>query len=309
MFKRSLLAFTLSFAGLAEAGEVTLKSGVTMHYVAAGPDDAPPLVLLHGLGDTNRSWSLVLPELAKAHRVYAPDLRGHGKTSAPPCCYARADLAYDVVSFMDAMRIERAAVIGHSLGSFVAQHLAAQYPARVSRLVLIGSADSPSRTETVEWLWEQVRTVETRVSAEFIDTWQSNPNPVDETFLGHVKAETFDVRPHVWKQTARALMADESRYLRDIQAPVLILWGEKDPAFPAARQDALRRALPQAELKAYPNMGHNPHWEDPSVVAAHLRAFLEPTTVGVEEIETGVERLAVAYRAVAGHEKMPPKKE
>jgi non-heme chloroperoxidase len=275
MFKRFVFALMMAFAASAGAEKVTLKSGVTVHYDVAGPKDAPPLVLLHGLGDTKRSWSLILPELAKSHRVYALDQRGHGKSSAPVCCYAQADLAYDAVSFMDAMKIGRASVVGHSLGSFVAQHLAAQYPERVTRMVLIGSGETTARTEMIEWLWEQVRGVETRVGPEFIEAWQSNPNPVDEEFIGHVKRETADVPPHVWKSVARALLADHSRLLRDIQAPVLILWGDKDPGFLADNQERLRRALPTAEFKAYPDMGHNPHWEIPARVAEDLRAFLQ----------------------------------
>ncbi|HEY0157800.1 MAG TPA: alpha/beta hydrolase [Thermoanaerobaculia bacterium] len=281
MFKRILAcAVVVALAGWAGAEEIALKSGVTVHYDVAGPKDAPPLLLLHGLGDTKRSWSLVTPELAKTHRVYAIDQRGHGKSSSPVCCYAQADLAYDAVSFMDAMKIERAAVVGHSLGSFVAQHLAAQYPQRVSRVVLIGSGRTTAGTEIIEWLWEQVRGVETRVGSEFVDAWQSNPNPVDEEFLRHVKRETADVRPHVWKSIARALMADQSRLLREIEAPVLIVWGDKDPGFLADNQAGLRNALRNAEFKAYPNMGHNPHWEIPARIAADLRAFLEVQETG-----------------------------
>lgn len=282
MYKRFLLLFAIAFAAHAE--QVTLKSGVTMNYVVAGPKDAPPLLMLHGLGDTSRSWSLVLPELAKTHRVYAVDQRGHGKTSSPVCCYAQADLAFDAVSFMDAMNIDRAAVVGHSLGSFVTQHLAAQYPERVSKIVLIGSGRTTANTEFIEWLWEQVRTVDTRVGAEFVDVWQANPNPVPETFIAYVKKETADVQPHVWKSVTRALMTDQSRLLRDIEVPVLILWGEKDPGFLADNQEGLRRAIPHAKFRPYPNMGHNPHWEIPSRVAADLRAFLEAQDAGASRM-------------------------
>lgn len=276
MFKRTMvvLAVVVLFAGWVEGEEVALKSGVTVHYVVAGPKDAPALVLLHGLGDTKRSWSLMMPELAKTHRVYALDQRGHGAASAPECCYALADMAYDVVAFMDAMKIERAAVAGHSMGSFIAQQLASHYPERVSRLILIGSADTVAGTEVIEWLWEQVRTADRRVSAAFIEEWQFNPTPVEESFLRHVKAETAAVPPHVWRAVARTLMSDHRRFLRDIQAPVLILAGEKDQAFPLPFQERLQQALPGATFRMYPAVGHNMHWEIPARVAADMRAFL-----------------------------------
>jgi pimeloyl-ACP methyl ester carboxylesterase len=279
-----LLVLSFSLALSAEPavtrGSVDLKSGLTVHYVAAGRADAPPLLLLHGLGDTNRSWSLVLPELAKSHRVYAIDQRGHGATSSPACCYTMPELAYDAVTFLDAMKIERAAVVGHSLGSFVAQVLAARHPERVTRLVLIGSADTTHGMDMLEWLLEQARAMNGAPGAEFIDQWQQNAAPVDEEFLAQVKRETAIVRPHVWKTIAQNLMTeDHRRFVREIRTPVLILWGEKDHGFLLAQQEGLRKLLPHAEFKAYANLGHNPHWEQPSVVAKDLRAFLEEETV------------------------------
>lgn len=287
MLKTTLLfpALALSSA-LAAAGDtpaaaapakerVALKSGITMSYVEAGPKDGPVLVLLHGLGDTSRSWTPLLPELARRHHVYAVELRGHGGTDAPACCYDLANLGYDVVVFMDAMDIGRASVAGHSLGSFVAQHLAITYPGRVTRLVLIGSADAPTDTPIATWLWEQVRTFDGRVPPQFVDEWQSNPTPVDPEFLARVKAETAAVPVHVWRGVARTLMsADHSRFLGEIAVPTLVLWGEKDPGFLRANQERLVTAVPGAAFKAYPHVGHNTHWEIPRQVAEDVAAFL-----------------------------------
>jgi len=282
MNKRILLlsvVLSLSLTGFAQppgTRTIALKSGVTVRYVEAGPRDAPPLLLLHGLGDTKRSWSLILPELAKSHRVYAFDQRGHGASSAPRCCYALANLAWDAIAFMDAMKIERAAVVGHSMGSFVAQHLAAHHPERVQKLVLIGSSDTTVGVETVEWLWEQAGTFDRGVSPEFVDVWQSNPGPVEAEFIAHVKKETFAIAPHVWRGVARTLMTEDQRpFVRGIRQPTLILWGENDPAFPAANQQRLQEALPHATFKRYAKLGHNPHWETPGRVAEDIREFLE----------------------------------
>ncbi|HYH06981.1 MAG TPA: alpha/beta hydrolase [Thermoanaerobaculia bacterium] len=255
---------------------IALESGVTVRYVEAGPREAPPLLLLHGLGDTSRSWSLMLPELAKSHRVYAFDQRGHGAASAPRCCYALADLAWDAIAFMDAMKIERASVVGHSMGSFVAQHLAAHHPERVQKIVLIGSSDTTVGNETVAWLWEQTGTFDRGISTEFVEQWQSNPLPVDAEFLALVKRETAAVRPHVWRGVARTLMTEDQRpFARAIRQPTLILWGEHDPAFPAANQQRLQEALPQATFRRYDKAGHNVHWEIPTRVAEDILRFLD----------------------------------
>ncbi|HYC91295.1 MAG TPA: alpha/beta hydrolase [Thermoanaerobaculia bacterium] len=282
MYKRSLLLSLLLFFSWTASAQgattrtIALESGVTVRYVAAGAPDAPPLLLLHGLGDTSRSWSLILPELAKSHRVYAFDQRGHGAASAPRCCYALSNLAYDAIAFMDAMKIERAAVVGHSLGSFVAQHLAAHHPERVRKLVLIGSSDTTVDSETVAWLWEQTATFDRGISTEFVEQWQSNPLPVDAEFIALVKKETSDVRPHVWRGVARTLLTEDQRpFVRAIRLPTLILWGEQDQAFPAANQQRLQAVLPHAAFKRYDKAGHNPHWEIPGRVAEDILRFLE----------------------------------
>ena len=266
-------------AGAGAKRRVDLKSGITMSYLAAGPVGGPPLILLHGLGDTSRSWTLMLPELAKNNRVYILDQRGHGETEAPACCYALPDLAYDVVTFMDTMKIERAAVAGHSMGSFISQYLAAAHPSRVSRLVLLGSADTAVGSEFVDWLWGQTRTFDAGVGAAFVDEWQSNPTPVNADFLAKVKSETAAVPVHVWRGVARTLLTeDHRRFLGEVKAPTLILWGEKDGAFQRDAQERLQKALPQATFKAYPAVGHNLHWEIPKQVAEDVEAFLHPVS-------------------------------
>ena len=115
---------------------VKLANGITLAYVEMGNSDGPPMLLIHGYTDNSRSWSLLAPYL-KAHRLLAIDLRGHGKSDAPQCCYGYADFANDAALFLDAMGIAKADVIGHSLGSLAAQLLAAQHPEKVDRLVLI----------------------------------------------------------------------------------------------------------------------------------------------------------------------------
>lgn len=277
-----------------------------MAYAVEGAESAPPLILLHGLGDSKRSWSLMTSDLAKTHRVYALDQRGHGQSSAPACCYTTTDLAYDVVAFMDAMKIEKAAVAGHSLGSFVAQTLAIHQPERLSKLILIGSTDTLVTNALVDWLWGEVSKFGERAPAEFIDTWQANVLPVDETFHALVKRETADVAPHVWKSIARGLLTqDQRRFLKEIRVPTLILAGEKDPAFGADDQRRLRELLPHAQYEVYAGAGHNPNWEIPKVVAGDMNAFLSASeTAAAPEVRL---KTGVAMRYVeAGAETAPP---
>lgn len=102
---------------------VRLRTGVRLHYAEQGDPRGEPLILLHGLGDSWYSFSGILPKLPTSLRVFAIDQRGHGDSDRPASGYTLADLSDDAVAFMDAMGIPRATVIGHSMGSFVAQRV------------------------------------------------------------------------------------------------------------------------------------------------------------------------------------------
>nr|MCU0802660.1 alpha/beta hydrolase [Paracoccaceae bacterium] len=146
MIRLTTLALCLfPFAALAELPSqdtwsdarqsLTTAEGLTMTYVEAGNPAGPPTLLLHGYTDNSRSWSLLAPHLAN-RRLIMLDLRGHGGTAAPACCYGPDSLAHDVALAMDALGLPSADVIGHSMGSVTAATLAAWHPEKVRRLVL-----------------------------------------------------------------------------------------------------------------------------------------------------------------------------
>lgn len=112
--------------------------GLSIRYMVAG--EGPPLVLLHALGESAQDWRWVLPELARTHRVYAPDLPGFGESNKPVADYWPSFFARFVAAFLDALKVERAVVAGSSLGGLVALHLAFSEPSRVEALGLIDSA-------------------------------------------------------------------------------------------------------------------------------------------------------------------------
>lgn len=115
-------------------------NGLDMHFVAAG--EGPPVLLLHGFPDTHTTWRRQLPVLAQAgFRVIAPDLRGYGKTDMPrdTGAYAIGFLADDVLRLMDALGIEKAAVIGHDWGGLIGWHLAMHAPDRITRFAALST--------------------------------------------------------------------------------------------------------------------------------------------------------------------------
>jgi non-heme chloroperoxidase len=242
--------------------DIRLSNGVRLHYAEQGDPAGDTVLLLHGYGDSWFSWSRVLPGLTPGRRAIALDLRGHGDSDRPAQGYAVRELAEDVVGFMAARHIARAAVVGHSMGSFVAQQVALAAPRRVSRLVLVGSGTAPTRFNGMLELQRVVNALPDPVPEAFIREFQESTihRGVPEEFLERVVAESS-------KLPARP------ERLRAEGIPTLMLWGDRDGMSSRAEQEALTMLL-GGELKAYDDTGHAPHWERPDELAADLEEFL-----------------------------------
>jgi non-heme chloroperoxidase len=280
----ALLCFSL-ISGAAPAWadpnikQINLGQGIKLEYRVSGPRNGPPVLLIHGVTDSSHSWSSVMPYLAGEYRVYAPTLRGHGDSSKPAGGYQISVFAEDMIAFMDKLGIDRASVVGHSLGSLVAHQLASVYPQRVSTLVLVSSAPTLVDNPVVAYLWDEIiglPTFQDPIDPDFIRDWQTGPNPVDPAFFETVLSETAKVPARVWKAAFRGLLSDDHRrFLADIAAPTLILWGDADPLIAYDEQTALQAAIPGATLHVYPGGGHNLHWEQPYEVATDILGFLQ----------------------------------
>ena len=256
-------------------GPAYLPGDLTLSYVTFGDVTGEPVILLHGYTDNSRSWSLIGPWLEEFH-VEALDLRGHGSSQVVACCYGLDQLAHDVVMFMDHVGIEKAHVVGHSLGAMTAAVLAASYPERVDRLVLISAATEVPEASR-EWLWDNVPALVHPVDpgSQFMLDWYWNPNPVDEAFLTRERAESAARPPEVWMGVLRALsMTDWAPLARRITAPTLVIWGDQDGFFPAETQASLRDVLPAARFETFAGYGHNMFWEAPERAGTMIRDFL-----------------------------------
>ncbi len=110
-------------------------AGLRTHVAVAGPSDAPPVLLVHGWPQSWWAWRGLIPELAKRHRVFAPDLRGHGWTDAPPAGYEKEQLAGDLLALLDALGIDRVTWVGHDWGAWCGFLAALRAPERIERMV------------------------------------------------------------------------------------------------------------------------------------------------------------------------------
>jgi pimeloyl-ACP methyl ester carboxylesterase len=257
--------------------QVTLPNGLRLAYVELGDPRGTPVLLLHGYTDSSRVWTILAPQLER-HRLIVPDQRGHGGSDAPACCYSMSQMADDARLLLDALGIERAAVVGHSMGSMVAQVMAAEHPERVTRIALIGST-ALSPIERGNWMWENIMALREPIAgnAEFLRQWgpQASPTPVDAEMVRWYEPEIAATAPHVWRAVLRELVGVPlGRHAADVRAPVLILSGGRDELLPAEHHRALVEAYPGAQAHVFADLGHNLILERPHEVGPVLAAFL-----------------------------------
>jgi pimeloyl-ACP methyl ester carboxylesterase len=249
---------------------------VRLHYLEQGNPDGRAVILLHGLADTWFSFSRVLPDLSPEYRVYGLDLRGHGDSDRPGEGYTPRDMAADLLGFMDLLGIARATLVGHSMGTFVAQQAALLAPARVAGLVLIGSATT-ARNQVMLELEQALAQLPDAVPEDFAREFQSSTihHPVPEAFLDRVVAECRKAPAWVWHGALAGLIGTERFVgLGGRAIPTLLIWGDRDAMFSRAEQEALVSTLPIASLRVYRETGHAAHWERPKQVVRDLERYL-----------------------------------
>jgi pimeloyl-ACP methyl ester carboxylesterase len=266
-------------AALPQVADVRLANGIRLRYLALGDPAGRPVIMLHGLADSSFSFSRILPGLSRVHRVYALDLRGHGDSDRPAEGYAPRDMAADVLGFMDALGIGRATLVGHSMGTFVAQRTAIAAPHRVAGLVLIGSATT-ALNEVLQEVQRALDELPEAVPEGFAKEFQysTTHRRLPDDFMARVVAESLKAPARVWRAALGGLLAEE-RFAgsNETRMPVLLLWGDRDGIFTLAEQERLIEVLPVASLKVYRDTGHAPHWERPREVARDLERFLRTT--------------------------------
>ena len=257
---------------------VELPNRVTLQYVEQGDSAGTPVILLHGVTDSWHSFEPVLPHLPSSIHAIALTQRGHGDSARPEAGYHPRDFGRDVASFMDALELKSAVIVGHSMGSYVAQCFAIDYPERTSGLVLVGSfincRDNPGIVE----FWDSaVSKLTDPVDPNFVREFQESTlaRAVPQAFLDRVVQESLKVPARVWRAAFEGLLAaDFSVGLGKIKAPTLILWGDRDGYFPRGDQDALASAIAGSQFTVYANVGHALHWEEPERFAADLMGFV-----------------------------------
>ena len=268
---------------------VDLPGGLHVHYQEDGHASMPPLVLLHGFGDSYTTWDGWVRELGGQFRIIRLDFPGHGLTRAPCNYVLRGDtLAEFVNAFAAKLDLPQFAVAGSGMGGSVAWQLALRHPDRINALFLVDAAGFPNEQSpaTLPFAYRIARFRLGRALLRNIDN-----GPLVDDLL---KADVYDkslITPGLvgrWAEFQRApghraiLMSVDPTTLNSasapvllyLQAPTLVITGESDVVVEPASARKLAAAIPGAKLIVYPHVGHLPQIEIPQRSAAAAVAFL-----------------------------------
>ncbi len=281
--------------------------GHRMAYVTGG--EGEPVILLHGLGMAASSWQPVLPALVRHFQVFALDMFGCGRSDTPRIDYSLWAMATYVRYFMDAVGLQQAHFVGHSLGGGVAMHTRLQYPDRVGRLGLLAPG---GMGRELRWLLRTptlpgaslVMNLVTRPFWDrvikrlgYVEPTAPHKREMRQGWLDLTNADRRWAFLHMLRgvsnisgQTVSALDR-----LHLMQQPVLLIWGARDRTLPVVQAHRAARLIPHCQLEILPGCGHYPALECPEPVAALLERFLlapalTPSAVPVVELESADHR-------------------
>jgi 3-oxoadipate enol-lactonase len=253
------------------------NGGVRIAYETRGAGE--PLLLVHGLGYGRWGWEPLLEQLADEFRVLFYDNRGIGDSDVPPGPYSTQQLAADAVAVLDAAGVERADVVGTSLGGMAAQELALGFPDRVRRLVLActtpgGFSAHPMPQQTVDLMLAAPTLAPEVALRRFVENALAPGAPeelVDRIYALRL-ANPFD--PNGWHaQAAAGVGHDAHDRISAIEAPTLVVTGTEDVVVDPRNSELLAERIPDARLERVPG-GHLFFWEDPTRCATLVKEFL-----------------------------------
>ncbi len=263
------------------ASRFVALDGMQIHVRDEGPRDDPvPIVLLHGTGSSLHTWDGWAQRLQGARRVIRIDRPGFGLTGPDPAGdYSMLTSARRVLRLLDGMKVGRFAVAGNSSGGRLAWQLALEAPARVERLVLVAAGGYPRRTPLPmglrmaqsPWLGALMSRVlprsmvEKGVKATYGDPSLVTPAVVERSYELTLRAGN---RLALGETLRQDRLLDNSSRIREIVAPTVILWGDRDTVIPPADAQVFKNDIGGSQLVMFPELGHLPQEEDPAATLA-----------------------------------------
>ncbi len=259
-------------------------NGIELYYEIHGA--GKPLVLISGIGYSLWQWHRMVPFLEKHFQVIAFDNRGVGQSDKPAGPYSAHMLAADTAELLDALDIEKAIVVGHSMGGFIAQAMALDFPSKVEKLILCstnfgGPRAIPVTPEAMRVLSDVTSDSLTRFKNGLVVStapgWaERNPQVLDEWIKWRV-ANPVDPAPYQAQMAIGLSLipeaaAFESKLLR-IRVPTLILFGAYDKVVPPENADLLAKRIANGKVIIFPGAGHFFPIEIPEAAARAIVEF------------------------------------
>ncbi len=281
---------TLEAKYLSDPGDMIEVAGLRLHVRDTGPKEGPAVIMLHGFGSSLHTWEPWARALQSKYRVIRLDLPGSGLSDPDPTGdYTDARAMQVLTALMDRLGVGRASLIGNSIGGRVAWTFAASYPERVAKLVLISpdgfespgiaygvKPDVPAMVKLMRYVLPKAL-LRTNLEAAY-----GNP----QTLSGQTVDRYYDlmlapgVRGAMIARMEQSVRVDPEPLLRNIRAPVLLVWGEKDAMIPFANAADYARVLPESTLVSFPALGHVPQEEAPAEFSRAGRGLSQSPMTG-----------------------------
>jgi pimeloyl-ACP methyl ester carboxylesterase len=271
-----------------DTATIRLCSGLATRVLDTGGAGST-LVLIHGLANSIEIWGRVAPRLAKRFRVVAFDLPGFGQASRPDAAYDEAFFAGQLMDLLDTLRIDRAHLVGSSLGASMIVRFSARGLDRIDKAVLAAPGGFGPQTHPLM-----------RIPAlPIVGSWLGRPSPANNRLT--LRLAMYDRRNvtdelMAWTNQYAALPGSERSFVRTLQTgvglrgvkdrdsfeqlaqrfdrPALVVWGKQDRVFPTRQSERAVALLPRSERVLIDDCGHYPHWEQPDAFATAVEQFL-----------------------------------
>ena len=294
--------------------------GVRLRWTELGSDTRkPPLVLLHGLHDSSRTWRLLAPQLARDRRVLMPDLPGHGLSDRPDASYTLSWYSHMMARWLDAAGCEQADVVGHSFGGGVAMMMLLEPSPRVRRLVLMSSGGLGRKIAislrlaslpfVVEQFGEPFMALGTKLASKATGDVVSKREVARlgamNAQAGSARAFARTVRDIIDLRGQRRTLFKHAHEL-PVLPPIAVFWGDRDAVIPFSHAEALVDFFGGVRITRFEGCGHFPHHEQPRLFVDSLRAFIDAPTAPRANINTRAPAAATnawewARRRLGGH--------
>ncbi|MDQ3713403.1 MAG: alpha/beta fold hydrolase [Acidobacteriota bacterium] len=273
-----LIISVYAFAQNAPVEKSATVFGAKIRYLEAGDQTKPTVILLHGLGAQAESWQLNIAALSQNYRVIALDQIGFGKSDKPLLKYRVGTYADFLDKFMSELKIEKASLVGNSMGGWVAGLFAVKYSSKVEKIVLVDAAGLMPKEIDFDRIYQLNNSTRDEIQANLKlifanPALQNNEAFIDQFLTQRVIANDGYTINSLIESIKRKEDFLDAR-LGEIRKTTLIIWGKQDGLIPVADGDRFNKGIINSKLVVFDNCGHVPQFEKAADFNKQVLEFL-----------------------------------